>query len=308
MTGIWKRARGGLERLRTRRPARLLATVVISSAIVLTAGAATGLTGGPATGLTGGAATGLTGGAAAAPAAGAKPSGSTPVGRAPMLPAGARVLGPAPRSTKLQVTLALRSRDPGGMEKLALQVSTPSSGGYRLFLRPRQVQARFGSSPTAVSALRSWLRGYGLTVSPTSGDGLLLPATGSVAEIEKAFATSIQLVRLPGGRLAYANSQPARVPVRTRPWLVAVLGLDNLVLPQTYLAQSAASQQQAGQPATGLSPTLPTSAGPHACRAARATPATFTADHLAHAYRFDGLYRRRVLGQGITVALLELAN
>ena len=153
MTGIWKRARGGLERLRTRRPARLLATVVISSAIVLTAGAATGLTGGPATGLTGGAATGLTGGAAAAPAAGAKPSGSTPVGRAPMLPAGARVLGPAPRSTKLQVTLALRSRDPGGMEKLALQVSTPSSGGYRLFLRPRQVQARFGSSPTAVSAL-----------------------------------------------------------------------------------------------------------------------------------------------------------
>jgi len=299
MTGIWKRARGGRERLRIRRPARMLATIVIGSATVLTAGSATGLTAGAAARLTGG---------AAAPAAGTKPSGSAPVGRAPMLPAGARVLGPVPRSIRLHVTLALRSRDPGGMAKLAQQVATPSSGRYRLFLTPRQVRARFGSPRAAVSVIRSWLRGYGLTVSPTSGDGLLLPATGSVAEIEQAFATPIQLVRLPGGRLAYANSRPASVPARTRPWVVAVLGLDNLVLPQIYLAQSAAARRQATDPATGPSTSVPTSAGPHACHAARATPATFTAEEIAHAYEFDGLYRRGILGQGVTVALLELAN
>src|SRR5690348_10850148 len=75
-----------------------------------------------------------------------------PVSPAPALPAGARVLGPAAASARLRVTIALRSADPGGLTRLARQVSTPGSGTYRHFLRPGQVQVRFGAPAAAISA------------------------------------------------------------------------------------------------------------------------------------------------------------
>jgi subtilase family serine protease len=237
--------------------------------------------------------------AAASPAA-----GTAAVGSAPVLPAGARLLGPAPRSATLQVTLALRSRDPAGLAKLAREVSMPSASGYRRFLDPRQDQARFGPRPAVLSALRSWLRGRGLTVRPTSGDGLLVPVTGSVAEMEQAFRTPIRLVRLANGRIAHANSRPARIPVAIRSRVVAVLGLDNLVLPEPYTATPSPAGPGAQRPVAGR----PASAGPQACLAAMSAPAAFTAGELAHAYSFEGLYRRGVLGQGMTVALFELGD
>jgi subtilase family serine protease len=283
------------------RPARMLFPVAMTAAAVLSGAVAV-----PAAEAqpTAGAAVA----AAAAAAAAGQPGGATPVGFAPALPTGTHVLGPASRSSRLQVTLALRSGDPSGLALLAQQVSTPSSSQYRQFLSPQQVQDRFGPSAAAVSALRSWLRGYGLRVMPTTGDGLLLPATGSVAEVEKAFQTPIRQVRLANGRVAYANSSPARVPASARAWVAAVLGLDNLAVPEPLLSQSAAAPQGAGRTQARLSLSRQASAGPQACPAAVQDPGTFTAGELAHAYGFDGLYRRRDLGQGTTVALFELAD
>ena len=287
MTGWRKHARSRRVRPLNWRPAWLLVAALIGGMSLLAAGTA-----GPAAG---------------AGTARAGSAGSIPAAPAAAFPAGARVIGPAPGGARLHITLALRSRDPDGLTALARQVSTPSSSRYRHFLRPRQVKARFGSSPAAIATLRSWLHGHGLTVGPTTGDGLLLPATGSVAAIEQAFRTPIRLARLADGRIAHANSRPARVPAAAAPWVVAVLGLDNLVLPSAYLhgsgaRQLAAARQRASRPAAGPAAT------PRACAAARATPATFTADELARAYGFEDLYRRGLLGHGVTVGLFELAD
>ena len=327
MTANGAHATGGAQP-RFRWLARLLATFAIAFAAVLTAAAAAVPAVGaplPGSAVPGSALQGsalhdsIPAGSASAGSAlhSSGPAGSAPVGSASALPNGARELGAAPRSATLRITLALRSRDPGGLASLAGQLSAPSAGRHRRFLNPRQVQARFGSSPAAVSGLRSWLRAHGLIVMPPSGDGLLLPATGSVAGIEKAFQTPIRLIRLPGGRVAHVNSRPPRVPERLRPWVAAVLGLDNLVLPQPDLARPQAAQRSPAQRspaqrrAAHHTPRLASgtpSAGPRACPAARATPAAFTADQLAHAYGFDRLYRRGILGQGVTVALFELAD
>jgi subtilase family serine protease len=276
------------------RPAGLLAAVAISSAVLVTAGAAAAFGAGP--------------GAAGFVRAAYVPVGYVQAGTAPALPAGTRVLGPEPRSVRLHITLVLRSRDAAAMARLAQQVSAPSSPRYRQFLRPRQVQARFGSSPHAVSVLGSWLRRYGLTAGPATGDRLLLPAAGSVAELEKAFRTPIRLVKLPGGRVAYANSRPAIVPASAATWVTGIIGLDNLVLPRPALASTApagtapagaVAAPGAGRPSAGI---------PRACHAARTTPATFTADEIARAYGFSAVYHRGFLGSGSTVALFEEAD
>jgi subtilase family serine protease len=236
-------------------------------------------------------AAGLAGASAASAGRGAASAGAvmSPVGTAPGIPPGARVTGPAARSATLRITVALRSADPRGLDRLAAEVSTPGSARFRHFLHPRRIQARFGPPQAATAAVRAWLRSYHLSTSPALGDGLLLPAAGPVARIEAAFRTTIDRVRLADGRTALLNRRAPEVPASLRRWVSAVIGLDNVHLPGTDLSP-------------GRVP------GPRACRAARTTRHMYTAAWLAHAYGFHPLYRRRDFGQHVTVALFELAD
>ena len=128
-----------------------------------------------------------------------------------------------------------------------------------------------------------------LAPRPALGDGLLLPATGPAARIEAAFRTTIDRLRLADGRTALLNRRPPRVPASLRRRVSAIIGLSTVYLPGSDLA-------------TGAVP------GPRACRAARRTRHVYTAAWLAHAYRFNPLYRQHDFGQHVTVALFELAD
>lgn len=212
-----------------------------------------------------------------------------PVGPAPGIPPGARIIGREAGSATLHITVALRSADPRGLRRVATRVSTPGSAGFRHFLTPRQVQARFGPRRGAAAAVRAWLNRHHLSTRPTLGDGLLLPAAGSVAGIEAAFRTTIDRVRLPDGRTALLNRRAPRVPADLRGQVSAVVGLSTVHLPGSALA-------------SGPVP------GPRACRAARTTRHVYTAAWLARAYKFNPLYRQHDFGQHVTVALFELAD
>ncbi len=216
--------------------------------------------------------------------------GLTPVGTAPALPGGAQITGVEPGSAILHVTVALRSADHVGLDQLATEVATPGTPQFRHFLRPGQVQRRFGAPRAALAAVRSWLRSQHLVTSPTLADGLLLPVTGTTAQFEAAFRTTIERVRLADGRIARVNKQAPKVPPRLSRWVSAIAGLDNLNLDRPNLVRG------------GPTP------GPQACRAARTTRHVYTASQLANAYKFNPLYRSGDLGQHVTVALYELAD
>ena len=79
------------------------------------------------------------------------------------------------------------------------------------------------------------------------------------------------------------------MPAGLRRWVSAVIGLSTVHLPGSSLARGSVP-------------------GPRACRAARRTRHVYTAAWLAHAYRFNPLYRHRDFGQHVTVALFELAD
>lgn len=212
-----------------------------------------------------------------------------PIGTAPGIPPRARIIGREASSATLRITVALRSADPRGLRRLATRVATPGSAGFRHFLIPRQVQARFGPRRGAAAAVRTWLDSQHLSTRPALGDGLLLPAAGSVADIEAAFRTTIYRVRLPDGRTALVNRRPPRVPAGLRGQVSAVIGLSTVHLPGSALA-------------SGPVP------GPRACHAARTTRHVYTAAWLARAYKFNPLYRQHDFGQHVTVALFELAD
>jgi subtilase family serine protease len=235
--------------------------------------------------------------------------GMAPVGVAPALPPGARLAGPEPGAVTLHVTVALRPAHPAQLDRLATRVATPGSTQFRHFLRPAQVQRRFGPPAAALAQARAWLRGQHLVTQPVLADGLLLPVTGSVRQFEAAFRVKIARIRLAGGRLAWANQSAPEVPSGLRRWVAAVVGLDSLHVLHPELARGALPNQV---PRLTAQPELASGGGsvpgPQACPAARATRHVYTAAWLATAYKFNPLYRAGDFGQHVTVALYELAD
>jgi subtilase family serine protease len=257
---------------------------------------------------------GTVGGAAAAAgaatAAQAQPGpGMALAGVAPPLPPRARLAGPEPGAVTLHVTVALRPAHPAWLDQLATRVATPDSTQFRHFLRPAQVQRRFGPPAAALARARAWLRGQHLVTQPVLADGLLLPVTGSVRRFEAAFRVKIARIRLAGGRLAWANQSAPELPSALRRWVAAVVGLDSLHVLYPELARGAMPNQVpqlTAQP--GLTSGGGSVPGPRACPAARATRHVYTAAWLATAYKFNPLYRADDFGQRVTVALYELAD
>jgi len=205
--------------------------------------------------------------------------------------------------------VALRPAHPARLDRLATRVATPGSTQFRHFLRPAQVQRRFGPPAAALARARGWLRGQHLVTQPVLADGLLLPVTGSVRRFEAAFRVKIARIRLAGGRLAWANQSAPELPSGLRRWVAAVAGLDSLTVLHPQLAHGAAPNQV---PRLTAQPELTSGGGsvpgPRACPAARATRHVYTAAWLATAYKFNPLYRAGDFGQHVTVALYELAD
>jgi len=121
----------------------------------------------------------------------------------------------------------LAPRDQAGMAALAMAESTPGTPSYRHFLSPAQVQARFGATPAQVSAVTSWLRQSGLSVTAVSNhvaDGYVA-VRGSVAAASRAFGVKFAQYRLTGQGLVRAPQQAASVPAAVASSVLSVTGL-----------------------------------------------------------------------------------
>src|ERR1017187_10437112 len=122
------------------------------------------------------------------------------VGSVPVIPHGARVVGSLPSVNKLDLTIALEPQDPGGLQALATEVSTPGTPLFRHYLSVSQFAQQFGATPAHIAAVQSTLRSAGLSVGTVTANNLTLPVTGTAAQVQKAFSVSESHVKLPSGR------------------------------------------------------------------------------------------------------------
>jgi subtilase family serine protease len=228
------------------------------------------------------------------------------VGREPAAPAGAIVGGAVAAATPLHVTVTLTPRDPAALAAYALAVSTPGSPDYRRYLTPAQFGRRFGATPAAVAAVRASLRARGLSPGPASTGALSIPVSGTATQLERAFAISLRKLSLPGRRAAIVATAAPAFDAGAAVAVQAVLGLDTVSAPHPLLIRGGSG---------GAGRRLPLAArhiatgGPQPCPAVQAqAPGQFayTADQIASAYGFPGLYDAGDLGAGVTVAVYEL--
>lgn len=222
-------------------------------------------------------------------------------------PAGATSL---PAGTRLHVTVTLRPRDPVALAAYAQAVSTPGSASYLHYLTPAQFSRRFGPTPAQIARVRRSLRARGLQPGRTAAGGLSIPLRATAQRIEHGLAVSLHTRRLPGRRTAITASAAPSLGAGSSA-VQAVLGLNTTSAPHPLLARSAvrapallraprSARARSGHVATG---------GPQPCADASSTAAgqnAHTADQIASAYGFSGLYGAGDTGAGVTVAVYEL--
>lgn len=246
------------------------------------------------------------------------------VGAAPAIPLFSGV-SPLADSTQLHVTVSMRPQDPGGLQALATSISSPGSPDFRHYLTVAQFADRFGATAAALSAVESQLGGSGLNVGPVPANHLTIPATGTAAQIERAFSVQLEQVKLASGRTAFANAQAPALPASIAPYVQGIVGLDDLYPPRPAgleMAKRGRPTDPSMRPAAAVAlkpevrPRIVTG-GPQPCSDATDEQLSFegefgvptfpqTADEAAAAYAFPPLYQAGDLGAGQTVALFEL--
>jgi len=164
--------------------------------------------------------------AAAAPASQARHAlpGSTPrwLSRA-------HKLGSTRSSAQVGFGVLLGMRDQAGAEAKLKALSDPSSSSYGQWLSNARFDADYGPASSDVTAVKTWLRSQGFTVSQTLPSGMLVQASGSAAQVEKTFGTQLHNYKYQGQTVranSSALSLPAGTPVAVKGAISAVIGID----------------------------------------------------------------------------------
>jgi subtilase family serine protease len=226
---------------------------------------------------------------------------------APHVPSGTVRLGTLSPSTKLSIEVTLNIPDQARLTAFLNGLTDPQSPYYQRFLQPGQFGPRFGPSPAQVAEVENALRSAGLSPGDVSANRLAVPVTATAAVIEHAFGITLDSYRLPGGRMAYANTAAPKVPAAVAPLVQGVLGLDDLY-PEQHL-DSGPLGTAATTPVLSRNMTSVAGAahavGPEPCAAASLTLSD-TANFIAALYGVNLLYDVNDLGKGTKIGVLEL--
>jgi subtilase family serine protease len=124
-----------------------------------------------------------------------------------------------------QIQVVLPWRDPAAARRLAYDVSDPASQSYGQHLTPAQWRARFAPTTATVSAITTWLRAQELEVGTIPQNRVVIPARGTVGQLERAFGISLGEYAVAGQVLRAPDLAPT-LPAAIARLVSGVRGLD----------------------------------------------------------------------------------
>jgi subtilase family serine protease len=243
----------------------------------------------------------------------AAPQGRHPLhGSTPRWLHQARDLGATSSSQQVNFGLLLGMRDEAGAVATLQAISDPSSASYGQWLSSAAFNSRYAPASSDVAAVQNWLRSQGFQVTTTLPSGMYVEASGSAAQVESTFATSLHNYSYLGKKVranATALSLPASTPAAVSSVITGVVGVDQ----GTTLKQPADTEP--GPPPGARYGVQPCSAY-YAQKAAGAQPTAYGKhqpyavcgygpQQLQSAYGESGLLKSGINGRGFTVAITD---
>ena len=221
--------------------------------------------------------------------------------------------GEEPGTTPMAFSVWLQWRNQGGLDALLAAQQDPAGGQYRHWLSPADFRARYAPAQADVDAVRTWLGSQGFTVLAVPSNRLFVTASGTVAQVERAFGVDESLYSLNGSLVAAPSADP-HIPADLAPSVRAITGLDG--------AMSLARPRSAKPPGP---PPIGHSVGPcsrwwgerqsthypNPVQPGRPLPwliCGYTPRQIDAAYRIDQLHRVRLTGRGQRIAIVGAFN
>jgi kumamolisin len=226
----------------------------------------------------------------------AAPSGEVAVaqGLGPIVLKNATVFGSTPPATPETVSFILRGHDLIDLAKAVEQGRSPG-------LTVAEFADRYGQSSAAITALESYLNGYGISTS-VYPDDLDVTANGTAAQFDRALSVQQQQYWIPA---VTAHDGLAAIPAQQvhgtlqDPYLPAAMGRSVLAI--LGLTNYAPFSDDLTHTPKGVKPS--DTVTPTATYTGNLTPADF-----AKNYDLGPLYRNGINGQGQTVGIVTLAG
>jgi subtilase family serine protease len=172
--------------------------------------------------------------------------------------------GAAPASLPMDRMLLVLKRSPeqeAALEKFMAEQQDPSSPNYHHWLSPQEFGQQFGPADQDIQTITSWLESHGFRVGNVSNGRTVIEFSGTAAQVQEAFHTTIHRYVLPNGEEHWANSSDPAIPAALAPVVVGVHGLHNffpkpmshIVGPfsRSVLASQAKARPMFSFPATG---------------------------------------------------------
>jgi Pro-kumamolisin, activation domain len=146
-------------------------------------------------------------------------------------PASAATTLAAPPNLALSRMLLLLVPDPAQQQALTAELSSQqdlSSPQYHRWLTPRQFAQTYGNNSSDVAAVAAWLESEGFTLAPLPAGRGWIEFSGTVAQVEQAFATRVGLISSPQGARAVLIAGIS-IPAALAPVIAGLVSLDGVV-------------------------------------------------------------------------------
>ncbi len=127
----------------------------------------------------------------------------------------------------LTIVVGLKRHNEAEFTDLLDRLYGADSPDYHRWITPTDFLAKFSPSQTDVDAVRQHLESHGLTVNRVSDNRVLVQASGTVAQIEEAFAININVYQF-GTETHFSNDRNPSVPSRLKDVVESVAGLTSL--------------------------------------------------------------------------------
>jgi subtilase family serine protease len=148
---------------------------------------------------------------------------------------------------RMLLVLKRSQEQEAALDELLDEQQSASSPNYHQWLTPEQFGAQFGPSQQDVQIITTWLQSHGFQVTGVSKGGILIEFSGSAAQVQDAFHTSIHTYAM-AGKTYYANSQDPQIPTALSAVVAGVRSLHNF--PARALNHSAGTFRR--DPETGV--------------------------------------------------------
>jgi subtilase family serine protease len=220
----------------------------------------------------------------------------------------AKLLGAAEPTTPARALISLRHRNEAQLQRFIAKVSDPSSPSYGGYLTPAQFTARYAPSASTAQAVEAFARDSGLQVQGVPSNRAYVYLTGTVAQMQHAFATTIKSYLL-GGQKVQAPTKAPSVPRSIAASVTAVEGLDtaDVARPQTILQTPPAPAYVNAPPFSSYWGQSPATQAPGAYGQTHLPNVVqgYTPQQLQGAYGTAAAIKRGVNGSGQTVAVID---